>query len=231
MRRPRKPSPALVVSLIALVAAVSGLAIAAVPDSRGRIAACYSKKTGSVRLLVKGGGCPRGLTLIRWNQRGPAGVAGSPGAPGTAGERGLQGEQGNQGVQGSPAASLLTVNTKNVPANVGVTHYLHPSGPSDYWGAPLFADMLSANTPMVAADLAVRLGGEPGAVGEFYKVTLLVDSADTALTCTVADFDTNCGNSAATVQIPARSRIAFKAEVSAGSVSRRILIGWRARQP
>jgi hypothetical protein len=236
MRRPRKPSPALVVSLIALVAAVSGLAIAAVPDSRGQIAACYSTKTGQLRLLVKGTKCPRGLRLIRWNQRGPtgaAGVAGAPGAPGTpgaAGGKGEQGEQGIQGVQGSPAGSLLTVNTKNIPATVNMTHFLHPSGPSDYWGQSTFADMLSPNTPIVAADLAVRLGGEPGAA-ESYKLTLLVDGADTTLTCTVADLETNCGNSAVTIQIPARSRICFKAEVSTNAVSRRILIGWRARQP
>src|SRR4051812_50225214 len=100
MRRLPKPSPALAVALIALVAALSGLAIATVPDSRGRIAACYAKRSGELRLLVKGTTCPRGRVPIRWNQRGPAGAARgaraagpprqpraprAPGPPGTAG--------------------------------------------------------------------------------------------------------------------------------------------------
>jgi hypothetical protein len=232
MRRLRKPSPVLVVSLIALVAAVGGLAIAAVPDSRGRIAACYAKTSGKLRLLVKGSKCARGERMVRWNQRGPAGAAGAPGQPGTPGQPGAPGQPGEPGTgapgaPGSPAASLLTVNTKNVPATVGATHFLHPSGASDYWGAVTFADMLSPNTPMVARDLAVRLGGEPGA-GESYKVTLLIDGADTALGCTVSALDTTCGNSAELIQVAARSRICFKVEVSAGAVSRRVLIGWRA---
>lgn len=229
MWRPRKPSPALVVSLIALVAAVGGLAVAAVPDSRGRIAACYAKRTGKMHLLVKGRKCPRGQKLIRWNQHGPAGATGLAGTPGTPGQQGDRGLPGEPGQTGAPAASLLTVNTKNVPANAGVIQYLHPSGPSDLWGAPTFADMLSPNTPIVARDLAVRLGNEPGA-GESYTVTLLVDSADTALKCTVSDLETTCGDSAAAVQIPARSRLSFEVDVSAGAIQRRVLIGWRATQ-
>jgi hypothetical protein len=227
MRRMRKPSPALVVSLIALVAAVSGLAVAAVPDSSGRIAACYSKKSGKVRLLVKGSRCPRGQKLIRWNQRGPAGVAGAAGSPGTPGQPGQPGQPGEPGQPGSSAASLLTVNTKNVPAPAGATRYLHPSGPSDFWGAPTFANMLSPNTPIVARDLAVQLGDEPSP-GESYTITLEVDDADTALTCTVADLAKTCANSAAAVQIPAGSRISFKLVVSAAAVQRRVLLGWRA---
>jgi hypothetical protein len=230
MRRLRKPSPALAVSLIALVAALGGFAIAAVPDSRGRIAACYAKKTGKLHLLVKGSRCPRGQVLIRWNQRGPAGAAGAAGTPGQPGQPGEPGQPGQPGQPGSSAASLLTVNTKNVPAPVGATHYLHPSGPSDFWGAVTFADMLSPNTPMVARDLGVQLGGEPGA-GESYKVTLLVDGADTSLACTVSGTETACGNSTAAIQMAARSRISFRVEVSAAAVQRRVLIGWRAVQP
>jgi hypothetical protein len=221
MRRLRKPSPALVVSLIALLAALGGLAIAAVPDSRGRIAACYAKKSGRLHLLVKGSKCRRGEVMIRWNQRGPTGAQGAPGTPGAPGSAGEPGQPG------SYAASLLTVDTKNVPAPVGETHYLHPSGPTDFWGAVTFADMLSANTPIVARDVAVQLGGPPGGT-ETYKITLLVNGADTALACTVTGTDMSCANSADAIQVAAGSRICFKVEVSAGAVSRRVLIGWRA---
>jgi hypothetical protein len=225
-----------VVALIGLVVAVGGLSIAAVRDKQGRIVACYATKTGDLRVLAKGTRCARGEKQLKWNQRGPRGLPGAAGQPGTAGQAGAAGAAGGsgptgpQGAQGSSAASLLTVNTANVPSPVGSTNFLHPSGPSDHWGAPTFAEMLSPNTPVVARDLGVRLGGEPG-VNESYKITLLVDSAATTLTCTVAGTDTTCGNSDVTVAIPARSRICFQVEVSGGAVSRRVLLGWRAVEP
>src|SRR3954451_3970427 len=110
MRRLRKPSPALVVSLIALVVALGGFAIAAVPDSRGRIAACYAKKGGTLRLLLKGSRWRGSERLVRWNQQGPTGARGEPGQPGAAGEPGAPGQPGTgtpgtPGATGAPAAS------------------------------------------------------------------------------------------------------------------------------
>jgi hypothetical protein len=151
---------------------------------------------------------------------GPVGAAGQDGAP------------GKDGATGSPAGSLLTGNTTNVPANVGVTHYLHPSGPTEYWGAHTFADMLSPNTTIVARDLALRLANPPGAAGEYYKMTFQLDSGDTPLTCTITGtVETSCGDSEHTVTIPPRSRMSLELEVSAGSVSRRVMFGWRAVTP
>ena len=80
LSRPRKPSPVLALSIVAAAAAAGGLAIAAVPDKQGRIEACYVKKTGAVKLLVKGTKCPRGWKLVRWSQTGPARASGRTGA-------------------------------------------------------------------------------------------------------------------------------------------------------
>src|SRR3954447_17163692 len=135
MRRLKKPSPTLFVALLALVAAAGGFAVAAVPDSQGRIAACYVTKTGKVRLLVKGNKCQKGEALIRWNQTGPRGLTG------LAGANGQQGEQGKDGATGSPAASMLTGNTMNLTVSPGSSVWLHPSGASDVWGATTFAEM------------------------------------------------------------------------------------------
>jgi hypothetical protein len=232
MRWVQKPSPALVIAIVALGAAVGGFAVAAVPDSKGRITACYVKKNGNVRLLVKGSKCKSGETLIRWNQTGPAGLNGAAGAPGGQGVPGQPGEKGLQGVKGSSASSMLTGNTGNIPVPVdGNPRWLHPSGVSDVWGATTFAEMLSPNTPLVARDLAVQLGNPAGA-GESYKVTLQIGGVDSALTCTVAgDTDTTCGNSADSVAIAPKSRLSFELEVSTGAVSRRVLFGWRATEP
>jgi len=222
MRRRSLPSPALVVALVALVAAVGGYAIAAVPDKNGRIPACYGKKSGDLRVLVKGTKCKRGEKKLLWNQTGPTGSAGAPGQPGSPGQ------PGQDGAPGPAGGSMLTGNTKNLIPAAGSTNWLHPSGPSDFWGAPTFAEMLTPERAIVARDLAVRLGGPAGA-GESYKITFLVDGAATALTCTVSgDTDPTCGDGTTTVAIPPRSRMAFQVDVSAGAVSRRVLFAWRA---
>lgn len=204
MRSVPRPSPALVIAVVALAAAVGGYAVAAVPDRQGRITVCYAKKGGDLRVLAKGTRCARSEKRLRFNQTGPAG------AP------------------GSSASSMLTGNTGNIPGFPGETRWLHPSGVSDWWGAPTFADMLSPNTPVVAQDLAVRLPNPAGA-GQTYAITLQVDDVDTALACTVAgDTELTCGNSDARVAIAPRSMISFKVDMSAGAVARRILFSWRA---
>ena len=229
MRRLTTPSPALFIALLALVAAVGGLAVAAVPDSQGRIAACYVKKTGKVRLLVKGNKCQKGETLIRWNQTGPRGL---PGATGQAGATGQQGEQGKDGAKGAAAASMLTGNTENIPVPIdGNPRFLAPSGPSQIFGAITFAEMPSPNVPVVAQDLAVELGDPPGA-NESYTITLLINGVDTALSCQISgDTAKTCSNSTARVAIAAGSRLSFKVVPTAGATSRRVLFAWRATGP
>ncbi len=47
----RRPAAALIVSIAALAASLSGVAVATIPSSDGVIHACYSKKTGEVVLV------------------------------------------------------------------------------------------------------------------------------------------------------------------------------------
>jgi hypothetical protein len=122
---------------------------------------------------------------------------------------------------------MLTGNTMNLTLNAGVTSFLHPSGPSDVWGATTFAEMLSPNVPVIARDLAIQLGGVPGA-GESYTITLLVNGTDTALTCQVTGDTAMTCTSGAQVPVPAGSRLCFKVDVSAGATQRRVLFAWRA---
>jgi hypothetical protein len=219
MRWVGKPSPALIVAVIALVAAVGGFAVAAVPDEQGRITSCYAKKSGKLRVLVRGTACRRSEKRLRWNQAGPAGPAGAAGAAGAVGPA---------GATGSPAASMLTANTLNA-ASANETRYIHPSGTSDLYLDVDLADMLSPSTPVVARDLAAELPNPPGA-GESYVITFNVNDTDTALTCTIQDPQTTCSNSAAQVNVPAGSTIAFEVQTSTAAVSRRVRLGWRATQ-
>src|SRR5207248_7979158 len=86
-RRFRAPSPAFVLALVAVVLSATGLAVAAIPHSKGVIHSCYSKSDGSLR-LVKASKCQKGEKKLKWNQQG---------RPGTRGSRGLRGAQGPPG--------------------------------------------------------------------------------------------------------------------------------------
>ena len=108
-----RPSPALVVSVIALVAATGGTGYAAAKiakdsvgarEIRAGAVASSELKDGSVRLRdlaaeARPTAGPRGGT-------GPAGAAGPQGAPGSPGATGAQGPAGPQGERG-PAGPLL----------------------------------------------------------------------------------------------------------------------------
>lgn len=98
MRRfPRRPSPAMVVALIALIAATGGSAIA---DGVSAVAAKVrpSKNTVTSKHVVNGSLL---LADFKKSERsklvGPQGPAGAPGATGPQGPQGIQGPQGPAG--------------------------------------------------------------------------------------------------------------------------------------
>jgi hypothetical protein len=92
----RRPSPALVISLIALFAALGGGAYAAlsgIPDSRGVFHGCVNTRTGALRVVKSANQCHKrhvvhrgrrrihlpGELATSWNQRGVPGLPGPPG--------------------------------------------------------------------------------------------------------------------------------------------------------
>jgi hypothetical protein len=84
-------SPAVLISLAALVLASSGFAIAASTSATSpTIKACYKKKKGTLRIL-RSGKCKKSETAISWNKQGIQGVAGTPGAQGGTGATGTAG--------------------------------------------------------------------------------------------------------------------------------------------
>ena len=103
MRRLRHLSPPLALSLLALLAALSGVAYAANNRTASVIQGCYSNSTGNLRVASS---CERSETAISWNQEGtagpagPAGPAGQPGAVGPAGPAGRAGPAGPRGETG-----------------------------------------------------------------------------------------------------------------------------------
>lgn len=92
----RRPSPALALSSLALVAALGGAAWAAIPGPEGIIHGCYNKRTGVLRVIdtAAHGKCKRGESELNWMEVGP------PGPRGGGGPRGLRGETGATGPTG-----------------------------------------------------------------------------------------------------------------------------------
>ena len=66
--RSHRPTPALVISIVALVIAVGGVASATIPGANGEIHACTNAE-GVVRVIdpTAGGKCHPGETPLRWN--------------------------------------------------------------------------------------------------------------------------------------------------------------------
>jgi len=109
----RRPSPALIVSSVALVVALGGAAEASIPDSAGLIDACYAITGGQLRVIDTASTttCAAGQLSLEWNQAGVTGPTGTTGASGTsrggrgpAGPRGTAGATGPKGASGSSAA-------------------------------------------------------------------------------------------------------------------------------
>jgi hypothetical protein len=131
----RKPSPATAVAVIAVVAASTGVAVAAIPDRNGTITACYAKKGGSVRIIdVKKKCRSKTEKRISWNQAGKDGAAGTPGAPGQNGTAGTNGTNGADGTD----ATIPPVEARRVVGQPGQPGFASPWTTSTGFDVPSF---------------------------------------------------------------------------------------------
>jgi hypothetical protein len=98
-----RPSPAMVVALIALLVALGGVAFASIPGPGGVVKGCYSKSNGSLRVIDSKKDCSKKHErTLSWNQKGPRGLRGIQGGQGLQGIRGTDG----QGIQGPPGPTF-----------------------------------------------------------------------------------------------------------------------------
>ena len=96
-------------AFLALVFAMGGFAIAAnksaTTSAKKQIKACYSKKTGDLRVKKAGKACKRGEKRLAWNKRGVRGLRGKAGPQGPQGDTGATGLTGAQGPAGLSGGS------------------------------------------------------------------------------------------------------------------------------
>ena len=72
----RRPSPATVIALTALIVAAGGAAYATIPDSGGKIHGCIGKSNGNLRVVESAGDCRTNESALEWNRQGPPGPPG-----------------------------------------------------------------------------------------------------------------------------------------------------------
>ena len=89
----------IVVTIVAMVVGLGGLAAATIPGSDGTVTACYAKSNGALRVVDQKKGCKSGERRLTFNVKGKDGL---PGAPGPTGPPGATGSPGPAGATGSP---------------------------------------------------------------------------------------------------------------------------------
>lgn len=90
----------ITVAVAGTLVAAGGVAYAAIPSSSGVIKGCYDSG-GNLKVVDEAKPCPKGYTVLTWNQ---AGQPGTPGAEGADGADGVNGINGTDGADGAPGA-------------------------------------------------------------------------------------------------------------------------------
>jgi hypothetical protein len=228
----RRPSPATVIALAALVVATSGVAIGSFAPKNGKIVACYSKRTGALRLVEEGKKCRKGEQKIAWNQQGKRGLPGRRGPAGDDGFDGLDGFDGFDGADGADAASMLT---GAFATTLGAEPVFAAVSGTDVASAVESEHVtLSPAVATVASDLAVALDpGAPDPGASQLIVTLVADGTPTELSCTMSGEQRWCDSGLATHELSPRSRLTLTHTQSGTPASGPLTFrfGWRATTP
>ena len=213
----RRPSPATAIALAALVVATSGVAIGSFAPKNGKIVACYSKRTGALRLVEEGKKCRKGEQKIAWNQQGKRGLPGRRGPAGDDGFDGLDGFDGfdGDGADGADAASMLTGSFTATPGTEPA--FAAPSGRDAADADEPKHTMLSPATEIVARDLAVALDPLPPVPENAeFTVTLINDGEPTTVTCKITGAPWSCDSGTTTATLAAQQHVDARGHVDRG---------------
>ena len=133
-----RPSPAMAVSVTALVVAVAGAAYANVPSQLGgsgpgQVNGCLTLHSRMLYVPVRGSHCRPGDLPISWSKGGPRGAAGSDGVTGAGGATGPSGTTGQRGDTGSTGVTGAT-GTTGITGTTGLTGATGLTGPTGATG-------------------------------------------------------------------------------------------------
>lgn len=193
-----------VAATLALVGVIGAgaFATASVVGPDGEIQACYSKKSGALKVM-KGKKCKKGEKKITWAQEGPQGPQG-PG--GQAGAAGTNGTPGSTGVAGPTIInSAMPSDDGHQPPGSGVNVGTDASArvpvpPGAAYTATSFVATTSVNVGVAPVTIRFNINGAP-----------------TALACTIPVGQNSCNAGNASVVVPANSQISMETTNNAGS--------------
>jgi hypothetical protein len=211
----RRPSPAMVVALIALFVALGGGAYAATRLPNGSVGtpqlkngavtgaklhrgAVTSVQVGDHSLLArdfKPGQLPAGPPGLQ-GPKGDTGPQGAQGAQGLQGTQGTQGAQGPQGASGAGDGSIVVGWIQGIPGICAFCNQDVSGAASGLSRAGTSASVVTSptNTPFIATQLSIHQTATPP--GGNRTFTLVVNGIDTALTCTPSPGGADCLSSA-----------------------------------
>ncbi|MGW2275481.1 hypothetical protein [Streptomyces yangpuensis] len=168
-----------------LAGPLSGAAHADIPGANGVYTGCYSRVTGSLRVIdfEAGQRCRTllGENTVTWSQTGPKGATGATGATGPTGAAGATGATGATGDTGSPGATGATGATGDAgaPGATGAT------GATGDTGAP-------GATGATGATGSTGPAAPQPILGQFIATQIVRDATLTCATTTVTATNTTC---------------------------------------
>lgn len=198
-----------VMATLALFVALGGISWAATSLPKHSVGKKQIKRNAVVSSKVKNG------TLAAGDFKRGQLPAGPPGAQGAIGEEGPQGQPG------APGATVSVLTGRTVLG--GGDSFFSPSGISTAGGFEPAVQILSPGVAATAGNLSVRLDNSPGPAAS-RTLTLRLNGTDTALSCTIVNAGGSC-TSAASVPIPAGSRLSLRNDANAGPVPSGVQFG------
>jgi hypothetical protein len=187
----RRPSPALIISIIALIMGMGGFAFAAIPDSSGVLHGCYKKKKGTLRLVSGSSKCKKkSEKSISWNQKGQAGANGAAGAKGDKGDKGDAGPDAQHALVDSNGTILAQ--SGGITVSTGTTGVYFVTFPDAVTGKSIAVTWSRKSGGTVTGELSGTLcgGGTEGVTcGSSNNIsTVLVNTANSSGTVTNNSF-------------------------------------------
>jgi hypothetical protein len=228
-----------VVATGALFLALGGgaYALSGIPEQAGVYHGCVAT-SGALRVVTTASSCAKAKTVKRGNRRvripGESAITWNrQGPPGQSGINGTPGQPGTSGQPGSPAASTFTSHFRN-QEGLQQTVFGPVSGIGPQSAETEAAvQMASPAVPIVARDLFAEYANESGALpGSTRAFTLVINGADSALTCTFTRPAESCSNTHDAVTIPAGSLLSIKFFQAGTSIGQGdVIVAWRGTTP
>ena len=198
--KPRRPSPALVVSVIALVAALGGTSYAAIKLPANSVGTKQIKKNAVTTEKVKDGSLQ--MADFRAGQL-PAGAAGATGPKGDTGATGATGPKGDTGATGATGATGPKGDT-GATGPSGANVVTRESAPV----AVAASAIVSASVQCLAGERATGGGYDASGLGEF--ATFAIDSQPTGPAAIPNGWTVKVNNVSAIANNPQASTIVAK---------------------